>query len=185
MPPDQPNLDPDIQQEIRLSRPFSLADVIGQEAGGFMKGESPVPKLVQARGEAVQALKEHLQDLHGALQRVLQQWLEDDQARISRHLAVPSQAVKELLETILASPETFYELVRQTDVTWGHLYDERPHFQQPGQAPHPEDEYTHESVRITLVNCLQRLNLPVGGAGEGGEDGEEESDTGGQPSIYR
>ncbi|HIK44760.1 MAG TPA: hypothetical protein IGR64_07695 [Leptolyngbyaceae cyanobacterium M65_K2018_010] len=158
MLPDESHSSPDIQQEIRRDRPFSLADVIGQEAGNFMQGESPVPRLVQARGEATQYLKEHLEDLPGALQQVLQQWIEADEARMSRHLDTPVNALKELLETVLQSPETLYELVRQADMTWGRLYDERPYFQQPGQDPHPQDEYTHESVRATLTVCLQRLN---------------------------
>lgn len=160
---DTPSLfpsDADIQQDIRRGRPFSLADAIGQEAGGFMKGESPVPKLVQVKGEAVQILQANLEDLEGALQQVLTRWLEDDTIRLSRYLDNPAGAVQDLLETILASPETLYDLVHQTDVLWGHLYDERPYFQKPGQAPHPDDEYTHESVRATLEACLQRLLQP-------------------------
>lgn len=149
-----------LQQEIRMSRPFSIADVIGQEAGNFMKGESPVPRLVQARGEVIHALKENLDDLHGALQQVLQRWLADDESRISRHLSAPVNALIDLLDSILASPETLYELVRQADVLWGQLYDERPHFQRPGQAPHPDDEYTHESVRASLLDCLEKLKAP-------------------------
>ncbi|MEB3289470.1 MAG: hypothetical protein VKI82_06115 [Leptolyngbya sp.] len=149
--------DAEIQQDIRRGRPFSLAAAIGQEAGGFMKGESPVPKLVQAQGEALQILKANLEDLEGALQQVLTRWLEDDPIRLSRHLEDPVEAVKDLLNTVLDSPETLYDLVHQTDVLWGRLYDERPHFQKPGQAPHPDDEYTHASVRAALVACLQRL----------------------------
>ncbi|WP_197064796.1 hypothetical protein [Leptolyngbya sp. KIOST-1] len=149
-----------IQQELRLSRPFTLADAIGQEAGNFMQGESPVPRLVQTRHGAQQALKDSLVDGPGALYRVLAQWLWDDEARLSQHVQDPAGAVKDLLETILRSPATFYELVRQADVTWGQLYDSRPHFQQPGQPPHPDDEYTHESVRETLLACLYRLNHP-------------------------
>jgi hypothetical protein len=156
--PHDPN--PDIQQEIRLSRPFTLADAIGQEAGSFMKGASPIPPLVQVKHGAQQALKESLLDRPGALHRVLEQWLTDNEARLSRHRGNPVAAVKDLLETVLRSPETLYELVRQADVTWGQIYDSRPHFQQPGQAPHPDDEYTHESVRATLVTCLDRLNHP-------------------------
>jgi hypothetical protein len=32
-----------IQRELRLGRPFSLADVIAQEGATFLQGESPVP----------------------------------------------------------------------------------------------------------------------------------------------
>lgn len=160
-PADNPaNNTADIQQEIRFSRPYTLADAIGQEAGAFMKGESPVPRLVQARHGAQQALKTSLADSPGALHRVLEQWLMDDDHRLSRYLEQPAEAVKDLLATVLRSPETLYELVRQTDVTWGQIYNSRPHFQQPGQPPHPDDEYTHESVRETLEQCLYCLNHP-------------------------
>ncbi|TVP67238.1 MAG: hypothetical protein EA342_09310 [Leptolyngbya sp. LCM1.Bin17] len=154
---DQTNYDRDVQQELRLGRRFSLADVIGQEAGNFMKGESPVPRLVQAKSQVRQCLASHLSDLHGALHQVLLRWIDADDSRISRHLDAPENALKELLEGVLQSSETLYELVRQADVTWGQLYDERPHFQQPGQDPHPDDEYTHESVRVALRACLQKL----------------------------
>ena len=40
-----------IRQEILAGREFSLAEVIGREGGDFLKGESPVPKLVQAINE--------------------------------------------------------------------------------------------------------------------------------------
>ncbi|PSR18757.1 hypothetical protein C8255_05700 [filamentous cyanobacterium CCP3] len=160
---------PDIQQELRLSRPFTLADAIAQEAGSFMKGESPIPRLVQAKHGAQQALKEALADGPGALHRVLEQWLCDDETRLSQHVQNPAEAVKDLLEAVLRSPETFYELVRQADVTWGQIYDCRPHFQQPGQPPHPDDEYTHESVKETLKNCLQVLNHPPQRSVEGDE----------------
>lgn len=160
MTPASPDKTPDIQQELRLSRPFTLADAIGQEAGNFMKGESPIPRLVQARHGAQQALKESLVDGPGALHRVLEQWLVDDERRLSQYLGHPAEAVKDLLVAVLRSPATLYELVRQTDVTWGQIYDCRPYFQQPGQPPHPDDEYTHESVRETLEQCLHCLNHP-------------------------
>ncbi len=156
--PHDPN--PDIQQEIRLSRPFTLADAIGQEAGNFMKGASPIPPLVQAKHGAQEALKASLQDGPGALQQVLERWLLDDETRLSRHMRNPPEAAKDLIEAVLRSPETLYELVRQADVAWGQIYDSRPYFQQPGQAPHPDDEYTHESVQHTLEDCLRRLNQP-------------------------
>lgn len=146
-----------IQQELRLARKFSLADVIGQEAGDFMKGESPVPRLVQVKTEMATLLKENLKDSPGALQVVLQRWLTDNDSLISRHLNAPIGALTEALETVLQSPGTFYELVRQVDAQWGAMYGERPHFQHPGQEAHPDDEYTHESVHQTLMTCLNRL----------------------------
>jgi len=50
---DQPNedLEREIIADLLSARKFSLADAIAKEGGGFLKGESPVPKLVQATTE--------------------------------------------------------------------------------------------------------------------------------------
>ena len=149
--------DREIQQELRLSRKFTIADAIGQEAGNFMKGESPVPRMVQVKTEVTTLLKENLRDASGALQVVLQNWITTDESLMSRNLDSPATAIVEAVETILGSSGTFYELVRQADAKWGEWYDERPHFQRPGQLPHPDDEYTHESVRQALADCAQKL----------------------------
>jgi hypothetical protein len=143
-----------IEQELRLSRKFTIADAIGQEAGNFMKGESPVPRMVQVKTEIAQLLKQHLKDASGALQVVLQNWIAANEKRISNHLDSPAGAITEAITDILNSPGTLYELVRQADARWGQMYDERPHFQQPGQVAHPDDEYTHDSVRQALADCL-------------------------------
>ncbi|NQZ65375.1 MAG: hypothetical protein HRT59_25880, partial [Crocosphaera sp.] len=45
----------------------------------------------------------------------------------------------------------------QVDFQWGKMYDERPYFQSPGQPPHPDDEYTHESVEEKLKSLLTKL----------------------------
>jgi DNA-directed RNA polymerase sigma subunit (sigma70/sigma32) len=149
--------DREIQQELRLSRKFTLADAIGQEAGNFMKGESPVPRMVQVKTEIATLLKEYLRDSSGALQTVLNQWIAADEKRISTHMNAPADAIQEAITSILKSPDTLYELVRQADARWGQMYGERPHFQQPGQTAHPDDEYTHESVRQALDDCLKEL----------------------------
>ena len=39
------------------------------------------------------------------------------------------------------------------------MYDERPYFQSPGQPPHPEDEYTHDSVKGKLINFLESIAI--------------------------
>ncbi|HEY9877353.1 MAG TPA: hypothetical protein V6D29_02800, partial [Leptolyngbyaceae cyanobacterium] len=145
------------QQELRLERKFSLAEVIGREGGDFMKGESPVPPLVQAIAQLNLFISQNLSDSAGALQAVLQTWIKAEDTQISRHLNAPLMALQVMIENILNSPETLYELVRQADVRWGQIFDERPHFQQPGEAPHPDDAYTHESVRATLIDFLEAV----------------------------
>ncbi|WP_013323961.1 hypothetical protein [Gloeothece verrucosa] len=156
MTSDQDKNTPDeLLQDILAGRQFSLADVIGREGGDFLKGESPVPKLLQAVTEINVFIAQNLADSSGALQAILQNWVKDDQAGVSRHLNCPLLALRDLLETIVNNPQLLYELVKQVDFKWGQIYDERPHFQLPGQPPHPEDEYTHESVKEKLNNLLE------------------------------
>ncbi|MDJ0732184.1 MAG: hypothetical protein QNJ33_19580 [Crocosphaera sp.] len=147
-----------IQREILAGRKFSLAEAIGREGGDFLKGESPVPKLVQATTEINTFIALNLQDSSGSLQAVLQTWISTDEAGVSQNLDSPLQALKQMLDKIINNSELLYELVRQVDFQWGKMYDERPYFQSPGQTPHPNDEYTHESVEEKLKILLNQLN---------------------------
>lgn len=146
-----------IQQEMLAGRPFSLADVICREGGSFLKGESPIPRLLQAKAEINLFIDRNLTDSSGALKAVLQTLVTTDDACVSRHLDFPLVALRELLEMMVHNPEFLYEFVKQVDVKWGQLFGERPYFQQPGQPPHPEDEYTHESVHQQLAALLELL----------------------------
>ncbi len=153
----------DVQKDIRSGRPFSLAEVIGREGGSFLKGESPIPPLLQAVAIIHCFIDQHLCDSTGAVQMTLQNWVKSDEGRISQHLNSPLNALKGILEDItnLTKPSTLYEFVRQVDVRWGQIYGERPHFQQPGQPPHPDDEYTHESVHQQLIELLNLLETEL------------------------
>ena len=142
-----------IQREILSGRKFSLAEAIGREGGGFMKGESPVPKLAQAIAELQMFINQNLSDSSGALQAVLYVWVKTD-SRVGQHLNSPLTALNQMLSSLLDNQNLLHEFVRQVDHKWGQIYDERPYFQQPGQPPHPEDEYTHESVRLQLIELL-------------------------------
>ncbi|CCQ58634.1 MULTISPECIES: hypothetical protein [Crocosphaera] len=146
-----------IQREILAGRKFSLAEAIGREGGDFLKGESPVPKLVQATTEINTFIAINLQDSSGALQAVLQTWISTDEAGVSKNLDSPLTALKQMLDNIIDNSELLYELVRQVDFQWEKMYDERPYFQSPGQPPHPDDEYTHESVEEKLKSLLTKL----------------------------
>ncbi len=151
----------EIRRDALRGREFTLADVIGQEGGSFMKGESPVPKLVQLKTEINTFINLNLPDVSGALQAVLYRWVDEDTARISKHLDAPLQALLGLLESIVENPSILHELVRQVDMLWGEMNDERPYFQRPGQSPHPDDEYTHESVyqQLVILSCCLRSKL--------------------------
>ena len=142
-----------IQREILSGRKFSLAEAIGREGGGFLKGDSPVPKLAQAIAELQMFINQNLSDSSGALQAVLYVWVKTD-SRVIEHLHSPLIALNKILSTLIDNQNLLHEFVRQVDQKWGQIYDERPYFQQPGQSPHPEDEYTHESVRLQLIELL-------------------------------
>ena len=157
-PEDSSQLDAaEIRRELLRGREFTLADVIATEGGSFMQGESPVPKLVQVQTQIKTFISRNLTDIPGALQAVLQRWVEEDIARVSQHLDAPLHALSGLLDSIIENPPILHELVHQVDMQWGQMNDERPHFQRPGQAPHPEDEYTHDSVYQQLVELNHRL----------------------------
>jgi hypothetical protein len=162
----QRDVQQDVQQDILLGRQFSLAEVIGREGGSFLKGDSPIPRLFQAIAEIHCFVDRHLRDSSGAVQVILQNWVRQDEARVSQYLNSPLNALQEILEDITNPTRlsTLYEFVRQVDVEWGRIYGERPHFQQPGQAPHPDDEYTHESVHQQLDELLAILKTQLDNA---------------------
>lgn len=149
-----------VPPDMLAGRKFSLAEAIAREGASFLKGESLVPRLLQAKAEINLFIDRNLTDSSDALKAVLQALVATDDTHIGRHLSSPLDALREFLEMLVRTPQVLYELVRQVDVKWGRLSGERPHFQQPGQAPDPEDTYTHESVRQQLVTLLARLPPP-------------------------
>lgn len=157
--PNQSEQDRQIEQDARAGHEFSLAELIGREGGDFLKGESPIPKLVQASTEINRFIVHHLSDSSGCLQSVLQTWVTLDEAKVSQHLDDPLRALEEMIISILENEQLLYELVKQVDFKWGQLYQEKPYFQRPGQPPHPEDEYSHESVYQVLSEFLDCVQL--------------------------
>jgi hypothetical protein len=140
----------EIEHEIRRRRKFTLAEVIGREGGGFFKGESPVPMLARAIAGLTLFIERHVPDSSGALRRVLERRIRDSETIVGKHFDDPLAALEIIVDQMLSSDARLYEIVRQVDVEWGRLMLERPHFQKPGQDPHPDDEHTHESVRAKL-----------------------------------
>lgn len=145
-----------LQRDILSDRKYSLAEAIGREGGNFLKGESPVPKLVQVTTEVNLFIDQNLPDSSGGLQSVLKRWVKSDPL-LSQHLESPLKGLDKILEKILTQKGLFYEMVREADLKWGQMYQERPYFQKPGDPPHPEDEYTHESVREKLSLLRERI----------------------------
>ncbi|MEG3436768.1 hypothetical protein V0288_06515 [Pannus brasiliensis CCIBt3594] len=149
--------DEDLQRDILRGREFSLADLIAKEGGDFLKGESPVPKLVQVTTEIKQFIAANLGDSSGALQAILQLLVDEEMGKVARNLNSPLRGLELILEEILGNDQLLYEVVHRVDVKWGQMYGERPHFQQPDQVPHPDDEYTHDSVRQKLEKLLAKV----------------------------
>ncbi len=71
-----------------MIRRFTIAEAIGRQGGSFLKGESPVPKLVQAIAEINGFINQNLSDSSGALQAVLYVWVKTD-SRIGQYLNSP------------------------------------------------------------------------------------------------
>lgn len=147
----------EIQREMRAQQKFSMAGAIGRAGKGLLKGESPVSRQDQAITALTQWIDRQLPDPSGALKSVLRRRVRSNELLVVRHLQQPANALREMIETILASNYALEEFVRQVDVRWGELYQERPLFQRPGQAPDPSDEYTHESVHRALTLLLEKL----------------------------
>ncbi|MEL6815835.1 MAG: hypothetical protein AAFP03_13635 [Cyanobacteria bacterium J06598_3] len=160
--PDQPpsDLPNDLQQEIRANRKFSLAEAIGRESAGFMKGESAIPRPLRATNAIRQFITAHLSDPTSALSTTLQSWATED-IRVSRHLDTPLVALSQILESILGEPTTFCEFARQVAIAHAHLTGDRPHFQALGARPHPEATRTHEDIQSELAALLTTLQKNI------------------------
>jgi len=148
---------PDLEAEIRRGRKFSLAEAVGRAAGGNLKGASPVAPARQLVLQIEEILASLLPDSEGSLCRTIIARFNDNPPLLARHFGEPTAALTEFLDDVLNTPTALDDLVRQADARWGREFDERPHFEKPGQAPHPDDPYTGESVRARL--CQLRRDL--------------------------
>ncbi len=156
-PDKQSELDAELEQEIRQGRTFTAQEAIARMAGpGAMKGASPVSPQRQAEIEIGSWLGSQVSDDAGALKGVLRRQLKGS-ALLLDHVDQPLVALSACCKRVLASDELLKELVRETDVEWGRLMDERPHFDREGFSPQPDDPYTVESVRKLLGEILEKL----------------------------
>ena len=146
-----------LEEEARAERKFSMAEAIAREAKGMLKGASAVPALTQAQNEIGQFIRDHVRDSSGALVRTLELRLKGNHSLVGSHFDDPLAALGIEVQRILDSDRQLHEFVRQVDQKYGYLFQERPHFQRPGEEPHPEDEYTHESVRAELEQLQARI----------------------------
>ena len=151
--------DAELEREIRAGRQFTLGEAIGRMAGpGAMKGVSPITGKQQAETAIEEFLKAHLSDTCGALRTVLVRRIKAAEPLQSRfHEPLPFLA--EALRYVLSSDHRLKEIVTEADIEWGRIFDERPYFEKEGSTPHPDDPYTLNSVRQSLLKLLDALDL--------------------------
>ncbi|MGY6529595.1 MAG: hypothetical protein ACXITR_06665 [Cyanobacterium sp.] len=150
--------DLELRRDALRGREFSLADLIGQEGGGFLKGESPVPFIIRLKTEIKLFISNNLRDSSGALQAVLQNMVDGADTNIGSHETDPLSALRDIIEGIMANENIYYDFVRQVDLKSGQISGDRPYFQKPGQPAHPDDEYSHESVKEKLMELLNIID---------------------------
>jgi hypothetical protein len=146
------------EQEIRRERKFSLAEAVGREAAGALKGASPVPQTRQLLLEIEHVLDNRLADSEGSLRRTIMARLENNPPLLGRYFGNPEGALREFLEAALATPSALESLVRDSDSRWGRDFDEKPRFNRPGQPDQPDDPYTPGSVKAALLSLLETLD---------------------------
>ncbi len=149
--------DSELEREIREGRKFTLEEAVGRMVGaGGMKGESPVARLQQAQIEIGSWLRTHMPDAGGALEIVLHRHVKRSEILL-KNFDQPLAALATCCKQILDSDYLLQELVRDSDVQWGRLMDERPYFEKEGTPASPDDPYTVASVRKSLSDLLAQL----------------------------
>jgi hypothetical protein len=154
--------DAELEREIRKGRKFTVAEAIGRMAGpGAMKGASPVPREQQAELEIENWLRHHMSAGDDELQVVLLRRVKGSELLLT-NFEQPLVVLAAFCQRVLDSDYLLKELVREADVEWGRVQGERPYFDREGSPPDPDDPYTFDSVRKTLVGLIEQL-----GAGDG------------------
>lgn len=149
--------DAELEREIRANRKFTLTEAIGRLAGpGMMKGVSPVSRMEQAQTEIREYLARHLVDAGGVLGGVLLRQVQGSELFLTGY-EQPLVVLAGCVRHILDSDYALKELVREADVEWGQVYNERPYFEKEGCPPDPADPYTHASVRAALTKLVSEL----------------------------
>jgi hypothetical protein len=149
--------DADLEREIRKGRKFSLSEAIGRMAGpGMMKGVSPITGTQQCEAEIEEYLRRHLIDAAEVLPAVLLRRVKENELLLE-HFDKPLFVLASYVQRVLDSEYLLKELVREADIEWGRTLGEQPHFEKEGCPPDPDDPYTIESVRATLLRLVEKL----------------------------
>lgn len=151
--------DAQLEWEIRQGRKFSWAEAIARRAGkNLLKGASPITNQQQAVEAIERYIEQYLPDAEGALRIVLERRVSESEDLFKLSYRQPLVALAQYVEHLLHTEGTLQDFVREVDAQWGRIYDERPHFQQPGTPPDTGDPYTIASVRAKLTRLLEKLH---------------------------
>jgi hypothetical protein len=149
--------DAELEREIREGRKFTLEEAIGRLAGpGALKGESPISRMQQAEFEIESFLRSNLADAGGPLEVVLLRYIKGSELLL-HNLGQPMIVLAGYCRQVLDSDYLLKELVREADVEWGRVMQERPYFEKDGSPSHPDDPYTVESVRKALTELIKTI----------------------------
>lgn len=158
----QSDRDSDIEREVRQGRKLNAKDVMARLAGpGAMKGASPISPVQQAETEIGNWLGANLRDASGALKVVLHRQIKGSELLLGS-LEQPRHALAAFFRRLLDNDNLLTEVVREADVEWGRIMDERPHFQREGVPADADDPYTDENVRQALSDALAMLPAEAG-----------------------
>jgi hypothetical protein len=146
-----------IEKEAKSQQKFSIAGGIGRAGKGLLKGASPVAEQDQVVKVLQEWVNQNSSDPSGALKSLLKRKISSSSSLIEQHLDRPKDALAGVIEEILSTESMLRDFVRQVDLRWGEMFQKRPFFQKDGHGPHPEDEYTFDSVRAELTRLLGKL----------------------------
>ena len=150
--------DAELEREIREGRKFTLEEAVARMVGpGAMKGESPITRKQQAEIEIGSWLRSHLMDTGGALEVVLHRRVKGSELLLN-NFDQPLVVLASYCQQVLNSDYLLKEVVREADIEWGRLMQERPHFEKEGMPAHPDDCYTVESVGGAMSELLEQLH---------------------------
>lgn len=129
--------------------------------------DGTMPPMEQVRLAAITLLHAAVKDSQGALYKIFEQDLRQEEAlfgamirrmgswsaeELHAHLC---EVLAVLAKRVIRNDAALAEFTRRVDAMWGEMNDERPHFQQTGDAAHPDDPYTHASVRKSLAHLVE------------------------------
>ena len=77
--------------------------------------------------------------------------------RLLKSFEQPLATLAGHVQHVLDCEHALKELVREADVEWGRVFDERPYFEGDSCPPAPADPYTLESVRAALIQLMAEL----------------------------